>query len=45
MENNKYINSQEFVDNVAKRIPVCIVVDCSGSMREFDNTDKSIHTF
>lgn len=41
MENNKYINSQEFVDNVAKRIPVCIVVDCSGSMREFDNTDKS----
>jgi len=41
MTYNKYLNSQEFVDNNAKRIPVCIVVDCSGSMREYDGTSKS----
>ena len=41
MNYNKYLNSQEFVDNNAKRIPVCIVVDCSGSMKEYDNTSKS----
>lgn len=41
MNYNKYLNSQEFVDNNAKRIPVCIVVDCSGSMKEYDNTSKT----
>ena len=35
---NKYLEKQEFVDNNAKRIPVCIVVDCSGSMGLDDDT-------
>ena len=38
---NKYLNSQEFVNNNTKRIPVCIVVDCSGSMKEYDGTNKT----
>lgn len=41
MEDNIYLNKQEFVENNAKRIPVCIVVDCSGSMKEYDGTDFS----
>ena len=36
---NKYIERQ-FIDNISKRIPVCIVVDCSGSMKEYDGTNK-----
>jgi uncharacterized protein YegL len=40
MDYSKYLNSQEFIDNNSKRIPVCIVVDCSGSMKEFDGTSK-----
>ena len=41
MNYNKYLNSQEFLENSSKRIPVCIVVDCSGSMKEMDGTSKS----
>lgn len=37
MNSKKYINRQEFVDNPTKRIPVCIVVDISGSMCTKDN--------
>ncbi len=40
---DKYIKKQEqeFFDNVSKRIPVCIVVDCSGSMKEKDGGSTS----
>jgi len=41
MQSKKYLNSREFVDNNAKRMPICIVVDCSESMKEYDGTSKT----